>query len=146
MLYVRYFLKSKFCLFMYISGKVSHGHSKIVQLFESFVFSNQSVTLTVWLVKPNNRCSPLPCNSEPILAQYLPTLHYLPITLCTTRFEFQKFYLVLTLRLCFMYGPQNKQRLLPRTTLTDWFCITEMESVYCAVRTESLYKTGTFLL
>jgi hypothetical protein len=25
--------------------------------------------------------------------------------------------------------------------LTDWFFITKMRSVYCAVRTESLYKT-----
>ena len=25
--------------------------------------------------------------------------------------------------------------------LTDWFCITEVESVYCAVRTASIYKT-----
>jgi hypothetical protein len=26
-------------------------------------------------------------------------------------------------------------------TVTDWFCITVVESVYCAVRTETLYKT-----
>jgi hypothetical protein len=147
MLYVRYFLKSKFCLFFCIClTNVSRGHSKIVQLFESFVFSSQSVTLTVWSVKPNTRCSPLPCNPEPILAQYLPTLHYLASTLCTTSFDFKKFYVVLTLRLCFVYGPQNKQRLLPHTSLTDWFCITEVESVYCAVRSEFLYKTDTFLL
>ena len=42
-----------------------------------------------------------------------------------------------------MYGPQNKERLLPDETLTGWFCITELECVYCAVRTESLYKTDT---
>jgi hypothetical protein len=29
---------------------------------------------------------------------------------------------------------------LPYTTLADWFCKTEVGSVYCAVRTESLYK------
>jgi len=146
-MYVKYFLESKFCLFMYISDKVPRGHSKIVQLFESFVFSSQSVTLTVWLVKPNTRCGPLSCNPEPILAQYLPTLHYLAITLCTTTsFDFQKFYMILTLRLCFVYGPQNKQRPLPYTTLTDWFCITEVESVYSTVRTESLHKTDTFRL
>ena len=53
--------------------------------------------------------------------------------------------MVLTLYLCVVYGYQNKQRLLLYTTLTDLFCITEVESVYCAVRTES-YKTGAFLL
>jgi hypothetical protein len=47
--------------------------------------------------------------------------------------------MVLTLRLCVLYGPHNKQQLLPYTTLADWFCITEAESVYCAVSTESLY-------
>ena len=26
--------------------------------------------------------------------------------------------------------------------LTEWFCITDVESVYCAVRTESVYETG----
>ena len=31
--------------------------------------------------------------------------------------------------------------LLPYTSSTDWFFITEVESVYWAVRTESLYKT-----
>ena len=34
----------------------------------------------------------------------------------------------------------------PRTTLIDWFCETEMGSVYCPVRSESLYKTDTFVL
>jgi hypothetical protein len=49
--------------------------------------------------------------------------------------------MVLTLRLCVLYGSQNKQRLLPYTGLADWFGITEVESVYSAVRTESLYTT-----
>jgi len=40
----------------------------------------------------------------------------------------------------------NKQRLLPYTTLADWFCITEVDSVYSAVRTEYLYKTDTLIL
>ena len=52
----------------------------------------------------------------------------------TTRFNFQKFYMVLTLYLNIWY------RLLPCTALTDWFCITEVESVYSAVRTGSVYK------
>jgi len=45
--------------------------------------------------------------------------------------------------LMFVYGPQNKQRLLPHTTLTDLFCITEGESVYCALRAESFYTKRT---
>jgi hypothetical protein len=44
-----------------------------------------------------------------------------------------------------LYGSLNKERLLTYT-LADWFCITEVESVYCAVRTESLYKTDMFSL
>ena len=48
--------------------------------------------------------------------------------------------MVLTLRLCLLYGSHNKQRLSPYTILVDWFCITQVESVYCAVRTESLYR------
>jgi hypothetical protein len=39
-----------------------------------------------------------------------------------------------------MYGSQNKQRLLLCATFTDWFCITEVVSVYCTVVTDSLYK------
>jgi len=54
--------------------------------------------------------------------------------------------MVFTLCLCVLYGSQNKQRLLPYTALTDWFCITEVESVYCAVRAETLYKADTFCL
>jgi len=52
--------------------------------------------------------------------------------------------MVLTLRLCVLYGSHNK--LLPYTTLADWFCITEVECVYCAVHTDSFYKTYTFIL
>jgi len=48
--------------------------------------------------------------------------------------------MVLSLHLNILYG------LLPCTVLTDWFCITEVGSVYSAVRTESLYKTDTFRL
>ena len=39
---------------------------------------------------------------------------------------------------------KNKQPLLAYIALKDWFYITEMEHVYCAVRAESLYKTDTF--
>jgi hypothetical protein len=68
--------------------------------------------------------------------------------MCNTRFKIQKFYTILTLRLYVLFGSQNrnKQRLLTYTTLTDYLFITEVESVYCAVRTESLHKTDTFSL
>ena len=48
--------------------------------------------------------------------------------------------MVLTLGLYVLYGSQNKQRLLSYTILADWFCITEVESVYSAVRTGALNK------
>jgi hypothetical protein len=54
-----------------------------------------------------------------------------------------KFHIDLTLLLCVYYGSHNKQRLLSYLPLAEWFCITEVESVYCAVRPESLYKTDT---
>ena len=41
---------------------------------------------------------------------------------------------MLTLRLSVLH------ELFPCTTLRDRFCIAEVESVYCAVRTKSLYK------
>jgi len=47
---------------------------------------------------------------------------------------------VLTLRPSVVYG------LLLCTALTDWICITEVESVYSAVRTDYLYKTENFRL
>jgi hypothetical protein len=65
-------------------------------------------------------------------------IYSLAITLRTTRFNILKFYMVLTLRLCVLYGSHNKQRLSPYTTLADWSCVTEVESVYSAVRTEFL--------
>jgi len=46
-----------------------------------------------------------------------------------------------TVYLCVLCGSQNKQRLFPYTAFTDWFFITERESVYSAVRTGSLYIT-----
>jgi len=54
--------------------------------------------------------------------------------------------MLLTLRLYVLYGSHNKQRLVPYTALANWFCITKVESVYCTVHTESLYKTDTFSL
>ena len=43
---------------------------------------------------------------------------------------------------CGMYGSQNKQRRLSYA-LTDWFCTTEVESVYWAVRNEALHEAET---
>jgi hypothetical protein len=69
------------------------------------------------------------------------------LTLRSIRFNIQKLYIVITWNLCFLYGSRNKQQILPYTTLKGWFFfITEVESVYCAVRTESLYNTDTFRL
>jgi hypothetical protein len=68
------------------------------------------------------------------------------VTLHTTRFNIKKFYVVPTLRLCVLYGSQNKQQLLPYKTLRDWFSITEVESVYSAVRAESFYTTDVLRL
>ena len=48
------------------------------------------------------------------------------------RFDIQKLYVLPTLYLCVLYLSENKQRLAP--------LITEMKSVYCAVRTGSLNK------
>jgi hypothetical protein len=39
-----------------------------------------------------------------------------------------------TVYLCVLCGFQNKQRLFFCTALTGWFCITQMQCVYCAVR------------
>jgi len=46
----------------------------------------------------------------------------------------------LTLRSRILYGSENKERLSPYVALTDWFYIIEVESVYRAVRSESLYR------
>jgi hypothetical protein len=48
------------------------------------------------------------------------TFQSLAVTLYMTRFNFKKFYVVPTLRLCVLYGSQNKQQLLPYKTLRDW--------------------------
>jgi hypothetical protein len=75
-----------------------------------------------------------------------------PSALLTTTFNIKKLYMVHTLRLCVVYGPQNKQQLWPYTTWTDWTDTTEVESVYCVVSTESyntdrvLFKGLVFLL
>jgi hypothetical protein len=42
------------------------------------------------------------------------------VTLRTTSFNIKISYVVPTLRLCVLYGSQNKQQLLPYKTLRDW--------------------------
>jgi hypothetical protein len=42
---------------------------------------------------------------------------------------------------CALYESQNRQQVLPFTELITGLFITEMQSVYCVVRTESLNKT-----
>jgi hypothetical protein len=49
------------------------------------------------------------------------TFQSLAVTLRTTRFNIKKCYVVPTLRVCVLYGSQNKQQLLPYKTLRDWF-------------------------
>ena len=59
--------------------------------------------------------------------------------LLTTRFNIRRFCVVFTLRVCVVYGCQGKC-LHMFYTLSDWLFITEMKSVYSAVRTWSLNK------
>jgi hypothetical protein len=49
------------------------------------------------------------------------TFQSLAVTLHTARFNIKQFYVVPTLRLCVLYGSQNKRQLLPYKTLRDWF-------------------------
>jgi hypothetical protein len=46
-----------------------------------------------------------------------------------------------TLRLCVLYGSQNKTVNFVLYNINRLVFITEVDSVYCAVRTDSLYKT-----
>ena len=55
-----------------------------------------------------------------------------------------KLCMLITMYLCVLCGFQNKQYLLPYTSLTYWFFITEAETVYSAVRTASLYNSNAF--
>jgi hypothetical protein len=54
--------------------------------------------------------------------------------------------MVLTLRLCVLYGSHSRQRLLPYTTLADWFCVTEVERVFTAWYALSPYIKQTRLV
>jgi hypothetical protein len=74
------------------------------------------------------------------------TFQSLVTALLTNRINIRTFRMVLTVPLCVLYGSQNKQQLLSCIALTCWFCVTEAESVYCAVCAESVYKSDTFFL
>jgi hypothetical protein len=62
-----------------------------------------------------------PCPIKKYLFVHYLTSWNLAVALSTAGFNIQKFYVVPTLRLCVLYGSQNKQPLLPYTTFTDWF-------------------------
>ena len=52
--------------------------------------------------------------------------------------------MLITLHLCVLYGSQNKQYFFFLLyNINRFIFITEVESVYCAVRAESLYNTVT---
>jgi hypothetical protein len=54
------------------------------------------------------------------------------------RCHVQQFYILnQSIFVCFDYICKKKRLLYPFTALTDWYFGTEMESVYCAVRTGS---------
>jgi hypothetical protein len=55
----------------------------------------------------------------------------------TTRFNIKKFYIVITWTLC-VFMEQTANFALQNIKILVF--ITEVESVYCAVRTESLYR------
>jgi len=54
--------------------------------------------------------------------------------------------MMLTLRLSVVYEFQKNTANFTHAALTEWFCTTEVESVYCAVRAEFLCKTDQFRL
>ena len=66
------------------------------------------------------------------------------VTSLTTTFNIQKYVHGAHILSCVVYGSQNKEQLLPHTTLTDLFCVTEVGYVYCTVRAASLYKKLRF--
>jgi hypothetical protein len=69
------------------------------------------------------------------------TVYSLPVALLTTRFNIQKFCMLITLHLCVLYVAKTVTFTL--YSINRLVFITEVGSVYCAVRTESSYVTGT---
>ena len=67
------------------------------------------------------------------------TFKSLAVSLRTTRFNIKKFYMALTLHLVFLRI--SEQTVTFALYFIKWLvCITVVESVYSAVRTDSLYK------
>jgi hypothetical protein len=64
----------------------------------------------------------------------------LSVSLRTTRFNIHQFYTALALRWVFCTDLRTESGPLLYTLLTDWFLLTVVESVYSAVRTDSLFK------
>jgi hypothetical protein len=86
-----------------------------VTLFRLLEISLQLSPLYFFL--PNHNIFPGKKNRHTIIQWFFWTFQNQAITLCTTSFGIQKSYMVLTLRLCVLYGPQKKkQRNLPCTT------------------------------
>jgi hypothetical protein len=73
------------------------------------------LTWSQWLFSPRRLASEMTYRDLAL------TFSSLVVTLRTTRFYIKEFYVVPTLRLCVLYGSQNKQQLLPYKTLRDWF-------------------------
>jgi hypothetical protein len=69
----------------------------------------------------------------------------LAVTLRTTRYNIQKFYVVLTSLLCFVWI-SGQTATLALHDINRLVLYNRCGSVYCAVPTESLHKTGTFRL
>ena len=67
-------------------------------------------------------------------------------SLLTARFNIQEFYMVVTLPFCILYGSQEKSATFFLYNIQRMDFKSEAESVYSAVRTESLYNTDTFRL
>jgi len=45
----------------------------------------------------------------------------LAVSICTTGFDVQKFYILATVCLYVLRGSQNKQHILPYTAFSNWF-------------------------
>ena len=61
------------------------------------------------------------------------------------RLNIKTFLMMLTLHVCVVYEFQKNTANFPHAALTEWFCITEVESVYCAVRAECYVKRTHFV-
>jgi hypothetical protein len=113
------------------------------QLFVFFVFGSESVTLTVWSVKPNTRYRPLPFNPAPMLAQYLPTLHYLVKP--RDYFLYHQLWhskILHGTHIAFMFCARNAEQTATFTSYNfNGLVLCNWNGIYSAVRAESLYKT-----